>query len=183
MNLNEFEIEIERLKKVYGAIKYPDERVSILFEKIGSLPISSFREQVSTFIASSEKAPMLGDFLNAFAGQLGDLKKQVIEAKVGKLTDCRQCTNTGHITCYEKTTGYAFIFQCNCPRGELLCPAYTKQTSNMSEKYVSHQTYISGRFDLAKTIWDHANPKKEYQNIRKKEHSGQLRPASTFFND
>lgn len=147
MNFKEFEYEIDKLKKVYGSIKYPQERTSVMFEYLGTLPYEAFEKQVKKFIASSEKAPLLSDFEIAFTSQMADLKKESINKKIGDAPYCTHCGNTGHITMYLKATGHEYAFQCTCIRGHYLQPTFSKQYPNMGEEYASHRAYVAGKFD------------------------------------
>lgn len=147
MNHQEFSRQMDRLKKVYGAVKYPEERVELIYEALNRLSVEQFEAQVKRFIASSEKAPMLYDFENAFAGKMGELRQSAIDAKLKNAIPCASCNNTGHVTMYNKKTGNEFAFQCTCQRGELLQPSFPRQYSAMGDDYASHRAWSVGRFD------------------------------------
>lgn len=141
---------MEKLKRAYGAVKYSSERCSIIFENLSGLPIESFRNQVDTFIAERDKAPLLGEFKEAFAGQMLELKRQSVEKKLAHLDNCVLCSNTGAFICYETETGNGFVFQCSCLRGKLLQPAYPAQYAGMEKRFSSHRAWVAGKYHKPK---------------------------------
>lgn len=152
MKLGDFNIQIERLIKVYGQNKYPSERVDMIFESVGMVDADIFKGQISYFIGALEKAPMLNEFVQALGSVLGDAKKRAIEGKLKLIRDCVNCNGTGHVTMYDKKDGCEFAFQCTCERGPLLQSGFPKQYSAMGEDYASHRAWAVGRFDRLDTI-------------------------------
>lgn len=152
MNFREFEYEIDKLRKIYGKNKYTEERTSVMFEYLGSLPLDAFSQQVKKFIGGSDRAPLLTDFEMAFYGQMADLKKESILKKLDGVQACVACDSTGHVTMYDKISGFEYAFQCTCPRGDVMQPSYPKQYAEMSDKYASHRAWSVGRFDRIEAI-------------------------------
>jgi hypothetical protein len=180
MKLAEFEKQIERLVKVYGANRYPRERVEMIFERVGCVDSETFKTAVSRFIGETEKAPFANDFVDALGSVLADAKKREIEAKLKLVRDCSVCNGTGHATMYCKNTGNEFAFQCTCERGPLLQPNFPKQYSSMGEEYASHRAWMAGRFDRVAVIKTNAariSGKTETSASNKTEVSG-MRPLS-----
>lgn len=152
MKLTDFNLQVERLIKVYGQNKYPSERVDMIYESVGMVDVDSFKGQVSYFIGAMEKAPMLNDFIQALGSILGDAKKRSIEERLKLIRDCVNCNGTGHVTMYDKKDGCEYAFQCTCERGPLLQSSFPKQYSAMGDLYASHRAWAVGRFDRLDTI-------------------------------
>lgn len=157
MKFSEFEKQVERLVKVYGANRYPKERVEMIFERVGCVDAETFKTAVSRFIGETEKPPFSMDFVDALGSVLAEAKKREIEAKLSGLAACMSCNGTGHATMYEKKTGWEYAFQCTCERGPLLQPNFPKQFPGMGEMYTSHRAWVAGRFDRAGAIRENAN--------------------------
>ena len=157
MNFKEFNSEIENLKNTYGKSKYTEVRVAVMFEYLGSLPLEAFSKQVKKFIAGSDKAPLLTDFEMAFSSQMADLKKQSIEKKLEGAIPCSACDNTGHVTMYDKKTGFEYAYQCTCIRGGLMQPSFPKQYTAMGDEYASHRAWAVGRFDRTAALKSNSN--------------------------
>lgn len=156
MTFQEYQRQMERLIKVYGANKYPTERIELIFKNVGSIAIDIFEAQVSRFIAESEKAPFNGDFVMALGSVLVDAIKREKEAKLSAIGPCSKCGDSGVEPMIEKATGWGFAFQCTCQRGELLNPNFPKQFDGMGEIYCSHRAWVAGRFDRALVIRERA---------------------------
>lgn len=152
MNRSEFNFQMERLQKVYGATKYPIERQDAIYNHVGKINYKQFEEQVTEFIASMDKAPLLTDFRQVFASILSDLRKLEIEALEKVWAACSSCSGTGHVTMYNKKSGWEFAYQCTCPRGEILQPTFPKQFAGMGDEYASHKAWSYGRFERSKVI-------------------------------
>jgi hypothetical protein len=152
MKLTEYAMQIDRLCKVYGQNKYPGERVDMIYESIGSIEIEVFKKQVSYFIASMEKAPMLNDFTMALGSLLIESKNKEKEGKLKLIGPCFICNGTGHATMYGKNNGYEYAFQCSCARGKILQPCFPEQYAGMGESYVSHRAWAAGRYDRKNVI-------------------------------
>lgn len=151
MKFNEFDFEIDRLRKIYGAAKYPPERTAVMFEKLSGLPLSALRDQVSFFIADMDKAPLLNHFISAFYGQMLELKKIEIDRKLEGINPCVICSDSGVEIFYERVTANSYAFQCSCKRGSLLNPTYPKQYFSILEKYASHREWVSGKYNKPMT--------------------------------
>lgn len=104
MKIKEFEVEMERLGNVYGKNKYPPERIAVLFRTLGDLDYLYFKEKVSFLIATSDKPPMLNEFLSIMNDR---------PEKINTKPSCAKCQNTGRII-YE---GYAY--RCDCETGAI----------------------------------------------------------------
>jgi len=152
MKFKEYSEQMQRLVKVYGQVKYPEERISMIFDRVGTVDLDSFKRQVSYFIGALEKAPLLNDFIDSLGSILRESVKQSIEEKLKHLPVCVSCNGTGHETMYDKGNGWEYAFQCHCPRGELLQPSFPKQYAGMGSKYASHRAYAAGRFNRIEAI-------------------------------
>lgn len=157
MKYQDFQKQIDRLIKVYGANRYPVERVEMIFERVGCVDAETFKTAVSRFIGETEKPPFAMDFVDALGSVLTEAKKREIEAKLSGLAPCISCNGTGHATMYEKKTGWEYAFQCTCERGQILQPNFPKQFPGMGELYVSHRAWVASRFDRAGAIRENAN--------------------------
>ena len=157
MKFPEFNEQMQRLVKVYGQGRYPEERISMIFESIGSIDLETMKKQVSYFIGSMERGPLQNDFIEALGSVLQDAKKRAIEEKLKHLPSCINCNGTGHVTMYEKASGWEFAFQCQCPRGALLQPGFPKQYSDMGNTYASQRAWATGKFDRLAAIRGKSN--------------------------
>ena len=157
MKFTEFNEQIQRLIKVYGQTRFPEERTIAIYEQVVSVDIDSFKKQVTYFIASSEKAPMADDFINGLGSILQESKKRAIDEKLKHLPACINCNGTGHVTMYEKKSGWEFAFQCQCLRGALLMPSASKQYPGMENTYASHRAWATGKFDRLGAIRSNRN--------------------------
>lgn len=152
MKFPEYNEQMQRLVKVYGQARYPEERITMIFESIGSIDLDTMKKQVSYFIGSMERGPLLNDFIDALGSVLQDAKKKAIEEKLKHLPSCINCNGTGHVTMYEKKSGWEFAFQCQCPRGALLQPGFPKQFLDMGSIYASQRAWAAGKFDRIEAI-------------------------------
>lgn len=152
MKLADFHKQIDRLIKVYGGNRYPQERIEMIFERVGCIDIESFKTAVSRFIGETEKPPFSQDFIDALGSVLAEAVKREREAKLALLAPCFTCNGSGSVTMYEKATGCEYAFQCTCERGKVLNPCFSKQYDGMGEKYASHRAWMAGKFDRVKAI-------------------------------
>lgn len=152
MKFSEFNIEMQRLVKVYGQARYPEERIQMIYDSVGFVDTETMKRQVSYFIGALDRGPMLNDFIDALGSVLVDAKKRSIEEKLSHMPICINCNGTGHNTMYDKNTGWEYAFQCQCPRGALLQPNFPKQFSDMGSVYVSQRAWAVGRFDRLSAI-------------------------------
>jgi hypothetical protein len=176
MNRKEFNEQMARLISVYGQNKYPVERLDMIFRAVNAISLEHFENQVSEFIGSSDKPPLMQDFRNALAGLLTEAIKKLMETKLVNIPSCLNCDNTGHARMYEKDTGFEFAFQCTCERGKILCRSFPIQYSGMSEKFVSHRMWSSSRWsrlDAARNYYKKNNP------VKPTEIKGMSRPDFT----
>lgn len=150
MKFSEFEIEIRRLKKVYGEMKYPEERVMGIFDALSSLPIESFKDQVTKFIAGTDKPPFLTTFVEAFGPILYDLKRQAIEKQLENEPDCIICGNCGVASGYSRIGFNSTAFQCVCKRGRIFYPNLAKMHEVKASDYISQREWTSGRWKVVK---------------------------------
>lgn len=172
MKFFEFETQLEKLKRVYGPMKYPTERAEAIFQAVRNLPNDAFEKQVTTFIAEREKAPFLRDFIDAFSGILIDLKKQEIEEKLKNEPSCYECKDIGVSIFYLRENSISYAFQCHCKRGQLLNPILPKKYPGMDRVYFNHNEWVSGKvqkvFKKTTQLTDQKPPlKQNYGDLRK----------------
>ena len=147
MLFTEFQTQTKRLVNVYGQAKYPQERLDMIYNALKYIDAKSFGDQVSQFIGQSDKAPMLGEFMEAFRSVLGDMKKTQHEAKEKLLAICIKCGGSGVEPMYSKKNGFCYAFKCTCERGEMYAHNYPKQYDSMGNDYASHRAWVAGRFE------------------------------------
>ena len=143
---------MQRLVKVYGQARYPEERIQMIYERVGFVEVEVMKKQISYFIGAMEKAPMLNDFIEGLGSVLVEAKNLAIEEKIKHMDACVICNGTGHNTMYDKNNGWDYAFQCTCPRGALLQPSFAKQYPGMESKYASHRAWAANRFDRISAI-------------------------------
>jgi len=147
MLFTEFQVQAKRLVNVYGQAKYPQERLDMIYNAMKYVDANDFASQVNQFIGQSDKAPMLGEFMEAFRSVLGDMKKAQHEAKEKLLAPCLKCGGSGVEIMYSKKVGWSYAFKCTCERGNMYAVNYPKQYEGMGEDYSSHRAWVAGRFE------------------------------------
>lgn len=65
MNDNEFRIQLDRLRQVYGDRSYPEDRARLLWKAVAAFSGSWLARTVDSMIGSLRQAPMLSDFQEA----------------------------------------------------------------------------------------------------------------------
>ncbi|NQY01106.1 MAG: hypothetical protein HRT70_08275 [Flavobacteriaceae bacterium] len=140
MKWGEFINEIDKLKETYGANKYPEPRIEILWKKFCDLPYDSFRKCVNKFIAYEAYAPLFAKFEQELSVDIQNLKQKQLESIKLVSGICLDCNGTGISIFHEKgNETYGYAFQCRCRLGHALYPNFPKQYSGMEEKYISNR--------------------------------------------
>lgn len=145
MKFSEFETQMERLKRVFGSVKYPVERTDAIFQTVKIIPNEAFENQVTAFIAERDKAPFLRDFVESFSGLISDLRKQEISERLKTEADCWECRSTGVSIFYSRENSFSYAFQCHCKRGNMLNPSLPKKYPGMDKIYFNHNEWVTGK--------------------------------------
>lgn len=93
VKFDEFSVQIERLKSVYGEKTYSEERCRILWDDVKQMPGGWFKNCVDEFIGSMRTPPLVKEFLdkisdfrekqNAFAKkQIKEETKEILESGI-----------------------------------------------------------------------------------------------------
>lgn len=130
MTPSDFQKHVLRLAKVYGDRAYPQERVQLIWRKIGHRSERVLSSAIDMLIADSAQPPLLTKILEAVsaaAKTLGDsddphadLRLQIAEGQ-RRTNACRKCHNIGTIRAYRKDKpGQPEEYLiCDCRYGEL----------------------------------------------------------------
>ena len=134
MNFKEFEYCIEKLKSVYGASRYPQQRTSILWQAVQDLPREFLGTAIDALIMAKANAPMPSEILEVLRPAINDAAEQKKKALLKTLPSCMTCDNSGVIFSTEIDLKQRYAFQCSCPRGALLYPAYPRLQNAINPK-------------------------------------------------
>ena len=111
MQYAEFEVEINRLRSVFGDKAMPDEKVKIIWERVKNFPQSSLTKSVDVVIAEDHR-PTLSN-IGAYLGSNPEVEK----AKALANWDCSHCGQSGFVEATNRYTKNKTAFKCSCVFG------------------------------------------------------------------
>jgi len=118
MNPMEFDIQMGRLRNVFGDKNYPDERTKLIWSEVRDLPQYYFAKLCDRFIGDSRQAPILNDFrTEAYQFRLHAKPAKTVEPWKVVNPGCDTCFDTGVFLARSKTNPGPWAFRCACSKG------------------------------------------------------------------
>lgn len=118
----EFDLQVQRLRSVYGNSRYPDERVDMLWAKFQTVPFTDFKRAISKLIASEPHAPLYDKIQMELGQTVIGIRQKMVEEQAEK-QDCSTCKNTGRYST-KATDGTSWSWRCRCKLGDIAFPNY-----------------------------------------------------------
>jgi hypothetical protein len=141
MQYVEFNLEMNKLRDVYGPKKYTEARMAFFWGFFCELPYRPFKAAVEKLIAHEERAPLIDKFMETLRPDLGKLKEEKIKALEAK-GRCDACSNTGAVILCDSSapTGtQPYAFKCSCEWGEIKARSHAP-AANAPMQFVKHST-------------------------------------------
>jgi len=121
----EFAIQMDRLKSVYGDRFYPMERIAMMFEQLGESHVEHLSKTVSRVICEQMNPPTLTKIKEALVlvrqeyqldDPLDDMRKSLAS---GRFNTCSRCYGFGTVEIRKKSENlkYAYARICTCGAG------------------------------------------------------------------
>lgn len=163
MMQQEFMIELDRLKSVYGEKAYPEERVKILWNEFKTYEIARFKKAVDFLVAENFNAPPISKIRDAmfYTPNASSALKQAPDY------DCSWCGQSGVVTVFRKKDRAKFTLRCPCDdfgkqkHGERI-PVWKESFFKSFDLGPSTAAYAS---EPPKRIWHKSESVKESPNV------------------
>lgn len=137
MTKEEFQNQVIRLRNVYGDKYFPEERVSIFWNKLKFTKAETFERMVSLLIAECVSAPMLQKILEAkrIFGDDSVSRESAINEKRRVSANCSQCGKMGYVLAKHLISGNEYSFRCSCSIAEFMNLNYPVWTPSHEREF------------------------------------------------
>lgn len=142
MSPQTFEIQMKRLKQVYGERSYSSERMNLFWNEVKGVSDSAFEKWIDKKILNSIKPPMGEDFQD-LARKEKSLKSHVSNIEIKTTYSCNRCRDDGALLAKRKDDGSLWAFVCDCEFGEKSHWAVEKQLPHTKGFNVCRWKYLS----------------------------------------
>jgi len=117
VTLDEFKIQLKRLKDQFGEKTYSDERAAVLFQSLKQIFLDRFKAAVDYLLLNERQAPMLPQIWNAInsAKQSEEAVRNMLPTR--EESSCQSCYGGGYMFSKDDH-GYEYISRCHCATGK-----------------------------------------------------------------
>lgn len=152
MTFDEFTIQLDRLKSVYGEKPYVGERSKIIWDFMKEVPVDSLHRAITQHIGESDKAPLIPFFREISWRFQGEFSREQMAEMIRQGRACKYCANTGVMGALNHDDLSLCAFQCtHCPSAQVngLSRPLKDPDSQKYESRVKWSTDVATRF----TAW------------------------------
>ncbi len=112
MNTIEFNEQIDRLKSVYGAKNFPNERIKSIWFAFKSFDVRDVEEGITKIIEENYLPPTMSKMKEAIR------RKREVDMLDELRPSCHECSGTGRMMRFKQGEDVPYAFKCNCPNGQ-----------------------------------------------------------------
>ncbi|MCK5608259.1 hypothetical protein KAR91_40635 [Candidatus Pacearchaeota archaeon] len=146
MNWNEFQEQIERLKKVYNTNQkdfYPSERTSFLWKRSKYISLKDLKNAIDESIANNAYAPMVNKILEVLQPAINEAARIERDRFIKSLESrdrCNLCKNVGIVSMFKKDFQKCAptSFKCRCECGDKFYPTLERFNVDLLDDWIMY---------------------------------------------